>query len=284
MLHHNPMKNPNARLALALAALLAAGSAVAFDFDRASPVAAPFGGDALHGSFKALGKRLAAERQDRQPTDAFAGLPACAVVDAVTIRAYRLAEAVDVLQPCLKALSQRYAVEIAAAPGLVARPDGQALGLRLSVQGVTFIGNNVREDIAYAIDGLRRGRLLGFPASVETPFTAKGVSAAPAWVDAASLRIEPKQTVVSGVEGGLRVVLFDKDDNQVEFLLPPAPHADASFATVTFTKADDSEVGPLPLGSVALGRLVSGVAIPSQLDPRARAAVQGLFDALRSRW
>ncbi len=102
-----------------------------------------------------------------QPKDAFLGLPACSAVDAKTLRAWTLPEAVNVLAPCLSAVSARYALSLTADRGVVGTlSNGRgALGIVLSAGTTTLIGNSMVRDLNYAISQ-RGGKLLGFTAVV----------------------------------------------------------------------------------------------------------------------
>ncbi|MDE2292103.1 MAG: hypothetical protein KGL53_08470 [Elusimicrobia bacterium] len=283
----------NTRISLILAAAVMAPSltfaAPAADFDGASAKPAAFDAG-LTAGFHGLSKRLAMEQPSytlpRNPVDAFKAEPACSVVDAMYLRAFDLDEAVRVLAPCFQALSKRYAVSIAPAKGMVALSEGrgEAMGIMLRVAGVTFIGNHVMYDLDYSLK-LRRGTLLGFPASLgRTINYMKSAPIVPSWVDASSLYMEPRQTSIAN--GTLRVVLFDKYDDQVELDAPVTDRLDSAQATVDFTKADDEEVGPLPVGSVqasaagGLGRMLASVSIPAGLDAATKTAVFQLFSAL----
>jgi hypothetical protein len=100
-----------------------------------------------------------------QPKDAFLGLPACSAVDAKTLRAWTLPEAVKVISPCLSSVSARYAVSLKADRGVVgAQANGRgALGIVLIAGTTTLVGNSMARDVNYAISQ-RGGRLLGFTA------------------------------------------------------------------------------------------------------------------------
>lgn len=92
--------------------------------------------------------------------DAFAEVPQCAIIDALPFRAYTLPEAVALLEPCLKALSSRYGVEITAA-------SSEAAGLRITVKGQLPFGSAVLADLDRAINS-RQGQLMGLPVALGT--------------------------------------------------------------------------------------------------------------------
>ena len=80
------------------------------------------------------------------------------------------------------------------------------------------------------------------------------------------------------------MILFDKDDNEVE--LSAAAAAPGAEAVVTFTKSTDEELGPYPVGSLdaadpgALKRALVSVPAPSGLDAAVLKAVRDLFERL----
>ena len=80
------------------------------------------------------------------------------------------------------------------------------------------------------------------------------------------------------------MVLFDKNDDQVEFTRPAVKTPDA---LVSFTKSTDEEAGPYSAAAIAavspgeLARLVAGVAVPEQLDASLRRSVTEFFASLR---
>lgn len=91
------------------------------------------------------------------PTDAFAGLAECSVIDARTIRAYSLVEAAQIIKPCLAGVSRRYnaQTEIAAA---------SLAGIEIKT-GAAGFGTPIYKDLAHALS-LRGGKILGHPARV----------------------------------------------------------------------------------------------------------------------
>jgi len=102
------------------------------------------------------------------PKDAFLGLPACGILDAKTLRAYTLPDAVKVVSPCMSAVSARYAVSLQAERGIVGTVQngrGAILGIVLSAGTTRLVGNSMVRDVNYSIS-LRGGRLLGFKAVV----------------------------------------------------------------------------------------------------------------------
>jgi len=242
---------------------------------------------------------LAAAAQERvvsgampQRQDAFAGGSACAVAEAQPIRAFGLEEAVRALAPCLRELSQRYGVAVSAEKGDVGVDGGRGVapGLLIRVPAEIRKDCHVLMDLSYAIREKRRGLLLGWPAGVWSgsldepgPVSAESVAGIPAWLDGPSLKLDAKLTK-AGREGGLRVVLFDKDDNEVE--LSAAAAAPGAEAVVTFTKSTDEELGPYPVGSLdaadpgALKRALVSVPAPSGLDAAVLKAVRDLFERL----
>jgi len=101
-----------------------------------------------------------------QPKDAFLGLPTCSAVDAKTLRAWTLPEAVNVIAPCLSAVSAHYAISLKADRGVVgvlSSGHGAALGIVITAGATTLVGNSMARDVNYAISQ-RGGKLLGFTA------------------------------------------------------------------------------------------------------------------------
>ncbi|MEK7859410.1 MAG: hypothetical protein AAB320_09745 [Elusimicrobiota bacterium] len=101
-----------------------------------------------------------------QPKDAFAGVGACGIVDAKTLRPWTHAEALATLAPCLREVSQRYGTNVSVASGFVPSRDSRGIlaGIVL-MTGQTAIGSPLLLDLNDAI-ARRGGRLLGFPARV----------------------------------------------------------------------------------------------------------------------
>jgi hypothetical protein len=223
------------------------------------------------------------------------GTPACAIVDAALTRAPGIDEAVSSLSSCMQALSQRYTVAVKAHKGTVGVDGGrgQAVGILIQVPAEIQKGNSVLMDLSYSISEQRKGKLLGFPAGVwsgdlDGPLglSAQGPSSIPAWLDRKSLRLDPKLTKIR-MGGELHAILFDKDDNEVEFIVPGGQTAQTR-TTATFVKADDEEAGPFAVESLeagspgALGDLASRVAVPAELEPGLRQAVQDLWGSLKA--
>ncbi|MBI3553229.1 MAG: hypothetical protein HY077_12105 [Elusimicrobia bacterium] len=103
-----------------------------------------------------------------KPKDAFLGVPACGVLDAKTLRAYTLPEAVKVIAPCMSAVSTRYALSLKADRGVVGTVKngrGAILGIVMTAGTTTRVGNSMVRDLNYGIS-LRGGYLLGFKAVV----------------------------------------------------------------------------------------------------------------------
>lgn len=91
------------------------------------------------------------------PTDAFAGLEECSIVDAKTIRAFNLIEAAQIIKPCLASVSRRYNVKTEIAAAAVA-------GIEIKT-GAAGFGTPIYKDLTHALS-LRGGKLLGHPARV----------------------------------------------------------------------------------------------------------------------
>lgn len=96
--------------------------------------------------------------------DAFKDLRECSVADALFIRQPSLKEAVDMLEPCMKAVSKRYGVTVSVKEGKM--PDSADPGIGIFVRGELMIGNPVLMDLDYSIK-LRRGGLFGHKAYVD---------------------------------------------------------------------------------------------------------------------
>lgn len=96
--------------------------------------------------------------------DAFKDLKECSIADAMFIRQPSLGESVDMLKPCMKAVSKRYGVPVSAQEGKV--PATADAGIGIYVRGELMIGNAVLMDLNYSIK-LRHGGLFGHKAYVE---------------------------------------------------------------------------------------------------------------------
>ncbi len=227
-----------------------------------------------------------------QRQDVFAGGSACVVADALPIRAFGRDEAVRALGPCMQELSQRYGVAVSAEPGVVGINGGrdEVPGILIHVPGEIKIDCHILMDLSYSIRERREGRLLGWPAGVwsgrvdgQEPVSAEGSAGIPAWLDGPSLRMDAKLTKAR-LGGDLHVILFDKDDNEVDLFVPSVPPG--AEAVVTFVKSTDEELGPYRVGSLdaaspgALRRIVAPIPIPAELDAFIRRAVRDLFGRL----
>ena len=286
-----------------LAAVLAAAPAAAapaVDWDRTTSAAAlsPVS-DSLRADFQALNRKISAEGPQRmiygipqKPQDAFSGAAGCASLDAMFLRAFSIDEAVRFIQPCAQGLSQRYGLPVTAEKGVVGVDggSGEALGIQIRVPASIKPGNHILMDLSYTLRELRKGRLLGFPAAVisgsldvRAAVSPQSFSGIPSWLDHQSLRLDSKLTRF-GLAGELHVVLFDKDDDQVEFTRPAVKTPDA---LVSFTRSTDEEAGPYSAAAIEsvnpgqLAGLVSGIAVPEQLDASLRRSVAELFASLR---
>ena len=226
--------------------------------------------------------------------DALSGVPACVAAEAAYPLPGTLDDAVTSVAPCAAGLSQRYGLDVSAAQGVLGNRNGrgEVMGILLQVPASVPKGNRVLMDLSYAIRDLRNGILLGFPAGVwsgsleggtQTP--PQGVPGVPVWLDGRSLKFEAKLTKM-GLHGDLHAVLFDKDDNEAEFVVLAAATPRGRIMAA-FVKSSDEELGPWPVESIeagspgALGGLAASIAIPAELDARLRPAVQGLLSELR---
>jgi|GEM_PF-3545639 len=228
------------------------------------------------------------------PEDALAGVPACTAAEAAAPRPGTLDDAVGLLAACAAGLSQRYGLDVRAAKGVLEngedRSDG--MGILLQVPASLPKGSRILVDLSYAVRERRNRMLLGFPAGVwsgsleggtQTP--PQGAPSVPVWLDGRSLKLEAKLTKMD-LHGNLHAVLFDKDDNELELVLPAAP-AQGGRIVAVFVKSSDEELGPWPVETIeahspgALGGLAASIAIPAELDARLRPAVQRLLSELR---
>ena len=103
--------------------------------------------------------------RDFEPRDAFAGVEECRIVDAKTIRAFELDEAVAAIRPCLAAVARRYAEGLSAKVGVVSAAAGgrqRVMGILIEPAGAAISIFLVR-DLNRSLS-LRDGKLLGHPA------------------------------------------------------------------------------------------------------------------------
>jgi len=292
----------NIRLIVLAAATLAAAQAAAapsVDWDRTSSSQLSLVTESFRADFQALNRKLSAAGPQRviygvpqRPQDAFADTAGCTDVDAMFLRAFSLDEALRFLQPCVQGLSQRYGLPVAAEKGVVGVDGGrgEAWGILIRVPASLKPGNRILMDLSYSIRERRQGRLLGFPAAVisgsldgRVPVTPQGFTGVPSWLDRRSLRLDPKLTRF-GLAGDLHVVLFDQDDDQVEFTSPAVKTPDAM---VSFTRSSDEEAGPYGVAAIEsvspgeLARLVADVPVPEQLGASLRRSVAEFLASLR---
>jgi hypothetical protein len=142
-----------------------------------------------------------------KPKDAFFGLANCSIVDAKTLRAYTLPEAVKLLKPCLSDVSARYAVSLKGERGVVGtihNGRGAILGIVIVAGTTNKVGNSMVRDINYSLS-LRNGRLLGFKTVIrsQTDLNPAVPSLAQEAIDRCML-----PTVVRQVENGADFIKF----------------------------------------------------------------------------
>lgn len=121
-----------------------------------------------------------------QAQDAFAGLSACGVLDARMVRPVSLAQAEELLAPCLAELTSRYGVAVALRRAARTQDGGfsiQIEGLVLTLPSHVPVTHAAFRDLSRALS-LRDNRLFGHPAWVRraTP-QEESVSALQAVVD-----------------------------------------------------------------------------------------------------
>ena len=101
-----------------------------------------------------------------EPSDAFAGLPECRILDARLLRPYALDEAVAALKPCVAAVSRRYGQNLSAVAGTMESATGKSpVGAILIETGPAAMTSPLLRDLARSLD-LRKGLLLGQPAKI----------------------------------------------------------------------------------------------------------------------
>jgi len=100
------------------------------------------------------------------PSDAFAGLAECRILDARTIRPYSLEEAVAAVGPCLAAVSRRYGEGVSAMAGVVEAAPGKPPVMGLLIEtGPAAVTSPMLRDLSHSLS-LRNALLLGQPAKV----------------------------------------------------------------------------------------------------------------------
>lgn len=106
---------------------------------------------------------------DLMAKDAFEGLGECSVLNAMFVRQPSLRDAVSMLGPCMQAVSRKYGVGVSVSETIVASGHklGGPPGIGIFVSGPLPMGNAVLLDLRYAVEVLRRGRLLSYPAMVK---------------------------------------------------------------------------------------------------------------------
>ena len=131
--------------------------------------------------------------------DAFAGIPACGVLDIKTIRPFNLDEASDLVNPCLSAVAQKYAAKVVAEAGFLSAPQSGLPGKTgLLIKTDLTAGSKGHRDLVASLSR-REGRLLGHLTKVLT-----SNEAAPASISALQKAIEGCMllTVVRDVRSG----------------------------------------------------------------------------------
>ena len=131
--------------------------------------------------------------------DSFAGIGACGILDAKTIRAWTLDEASDIAAPCLKAVGARYSAQMSIKGGLISLATESAPvkpGLILKTDLIP--GSKAHRDLVASL-ARRRGQLLGHQVRLLT----RG-EVAPSSVSAvqAALKQCIMTTVVRDIESG----------------------------------------------------------------------------------
>lgn len=100
--------------------------------------------------------------------DAFAGVPACGVLDIKTIRPFNLDEATDLVGPCLEAVAKNYSAKATVEPGFLSAPQsGQPGKAGLLIKTTLVPGSKGHRDLVASL-ARRQGRLLGHVVKVLT--------------------------------------------------------------------------------------------------------------------
>ncbi|MBI4656603.1 MAG: hypothetical protein HY746_07645 [Elusimicrobia bacterium] len=109
------------------------------------------------------------EKIPMNPKDAFKGLDACSIVNAVFAKQPTLKEAVSMLQPCVKAVSKKYGVLVSASESFIWHTGptiSQQRAIGILVSGPLPIGNSVIRDLNHSVE-IHHGYLLAYPAYVK---------------------------------------------------------------------------------------------------------------------
>ncbi len=131
--------------------------------------------------------------------DSFAGIGACGILDAKTIRAWSLDEASDIAAPCLKAVGARYSAQMTIKGGLISlASEGAPVKPGLILKTDLIPGSKAHRDMVASLER-RRGQLLGHQVRLLT----RG-EVAPSSVSAvqAALKQCIMTTVVRDIESG----------------------------------------------------------------------------------
>ena len=100
--------------------------------------------------------------------DAFAGVPACSVLDIKTIRPFNLDEASDLVNPCLEAVANKYSAKAVAEGGFLSAPQsGRPGATGLLIKTDLTPGSKGHRDLVASLSR-RDGRLLGHMTKVLT--------------------------------------------------------------------------------------------------------------------
>ncbi|MBI3550495.1 MAG: hypothetical protein HY078_15770 [Elusimicrobia bacterium] len=100
------------------------------------------------------------------PVDVFEEVAECRVVDIRTYRPLTLAESVEKLQPCMVAISQRYAMTAAAKSGPISEGPNMTNGIQIRIEKVTQASDSrFIRDIHHSL-AIREGRVFNHPVRV----------------------------------------------------------------------------------------------------------------------
>lgn len=147
--------------------------------------------------------------------DAFAGLQECGVVDAKTFRPVTVAQAEQMIAPCLKAVGTRYAQSVTL-ERIAASNDGvfsvQVEGIAIYIPSEIAVTDALYKDLQYGIQK-RNGRILGHPVLLRrgaAPDRNKDVKA---------LAEAPKSLVQNAIDGCMQPMVLRKVETAEDFIL-----------------------------------------------------------------
>lgn len=146
--------------------------------------------------------------------DAFAGLAECSVLDAKTFAPVTVAQAHQMIAPCVKGVGQRYGAELTL-ERLAASAEGevsvQVEGLAIYVPAAVAVTSPLMRDLQRGLDA-RQGRVLGHPVTIRR-------GPAPSADKPAKASLEKTGLVQAALDRCLQPMVLRRIDSSEDFIL-----------------------------------------------------------------